>query len=134
REGGGWAGEQLAAFGQRVGSAEAIAWGFEANRHKPELTTFDKYGQRIDEVRYHPSYHALMRLAIEAGMPSVAWTAERGGHVVHAAFEFLMAQAEPGVCCPLSMTYAVVPALRHQPELAAIWEPKLTARAYDQRG
>ncbi|HVI01473.1 MAG TPA: acyl-CoA dehydrogenase family protein [Enhygromyxa sp.] len=133
REGGGWAAAQLSDFGERVGSAEVIAWGFEANRHRPELTTFDRYGQRVDEVRYHPSYHALMRLAIEAGMHSIAWTAERAGHVAHAAYEFLMTQAEPGVCCPLSMTYAVVPALRHQAELADAWVPKLTARSYDPR-
>jgi putative acyl-CoA dehydrogenase len=133
REGGGWAAGELATFGARAGSAEVIAWGFEANRHRPELVTFDKYGQRVDEVRYHPSYHALMRLAIEAGMHSIAWTAARGGHVAHAAYEFLMTQAEPGVCCPLSMTYAVVPALRHQPELADAWVPKLTARSYDPR-
>lgn len=133
REGGGWAQSRLETFGERVGSAEVIAWGFEANRNRPELLPFDRYGQRIDEVRYHPSYHALMRLAIEAGVPSVAWTSERGGHVAHAAFEFLMTQAEPGVCCPLSMTYAVVPALRHQSELAHEWVPKLGARHYDPR-
>jgi putative acyl-CoA dehydrogenase len=133
REGGGWAAERLAAFGERVGSSEVIRWGFEANQHKPQLQVFDRYGQRIDEVRFHPSYHALMQLAIEAGMHSVAWTAERGGHVVHAAFEFLMGQAEPGVCCPLSMTYAVVPALQHQADVAREWLPRLTARSYDPR-
>ncbi len=133
REGGEWAEPRLQEFGRRVGSAEVIAWGFEANRHKPELVTFDRYGQRVDEVRYHPSYHALMRLAIEAGMHSVAWTSERGGHVAHAAFEYMMGQAEPGVCCPLSMTYAVVPALRHQSDLADVWVPKLTAKSYDPR-
>jgi putative acyl-CoA dehydrogenase len=74
-----------------------------------------------------------MSLGIEAGVPSVAWTAERGGHVAHAGFEFMMTQAEPSVCCPLTMTYAVVPALRHQPELARELIPKLTARSYDGR-
>ena len=133
REGGGWAAGDLTEFGARVGSAEVIAWGFEANRNRPELLLFDRYGQRIDEVRYHPSYHALMRLGIEAGVHSVAWTAERGGHVAHAAYAHMMTQAEPGVGCPLTMTYAVVPALRHQPELAAEWIPKLTARTYDPR-
>ena len=135
REGGEWAEAALQEFGRRVGSAEVIGLGFEANRHKPELVTFDRYGQRVDEVRYHPSYHALMQLAIEAGMHSVAWTAKagHGGHVAHAAFEFLMGQAEPGVCCPLSMTYAVVPALRHQSDLADAWVPKLIANSYDGR-
>ncbi len=133
RSGGAWAEDRLRFFGRKMGSAEVIAWGFEANRHKPELQTFDRYGQRVDEVRYHPSYHRLMELAIASGMPSVAWTAERGGHVVHAAYEFLQAQAEGGVCCPLSMTYAVVPALRHQPELADALLPKLLATEYEGR-
>jgi putative acyl-CoA dehydrogenase len=133
RSGGGWAEDHLRDFGRTLGSAEVIAWGFEANRCKPELQTFDRYGQRIDEVRYHPSYHRLMDLAITAGMHSVAWTAEAGGHVAHAAHEFLQAQTEGGVCCPLSMTYAVVPALRHQPDLADALLPKLLARAYDGR-
>lgn len=123
----------LERFGARVGSAEVIAWGFEANRNRPELLTHDRYGHRIDEVRFHPSYHALMQLAVEAGVPSIAWTAEQGGHVAHAALEFLLTQAEPGVCCPLSMTYAVVPALRHEPELGDALIPKLTARSYDPR-
>ena len=72
-----------------------------------------------------------MKFAVEAGVPSVAWTAPASGHVAHAALEFMLAQVEPGVTCPLSMTYAVVPALRHQSELAAAWEPKLCARSYD---
>lgn len=133
REGGAAHADALHGFGARAGSAEVTGWGFEANRARPELLTFDRYGQRVDEVRYHPSYHRLMALAIEAGMPSVAWT-EAGsgsGHVAHAAYEFMMAQAEPGVCCPLSMTYAVVPALRHEPALAEALVPKLSARAYD---
>lgn len=133
REGGGWAEAELARFGARVGSAEVIAWGFEANRQRPTLLNFDRYGQRIDEVRYHPSYHRLMALALEAGASSIAWTAERGGHTVHAALMFLLAQAEPGVCCPVSMTYAVVPALREHGELSEQWLPKLTARSYDPR-
>ncbi|MFO7562377.1 MAG: acyl-CoA dehydrogenase family protein [Enhygromyxa sp.] len=133
REGGGWAAAELATFGARAGSAEATAWGVEANRNKPELLLFDRYGHRVDEVRYHPSYHALMGMAIEVGMPSVAWTAEQGGHVAHSAFGFMMTQVEPGVCCPLSMTYAVVPALRHQSELADEWVPRLTSRSYDPR-
>ncbi len=133
RSDGAWAEPRLREFGQTMGSAQVIALAFEANRHKPELQTFDRYGQRIDEVRYHPSYHRLMELAIAAGLPSVAWTAERGGHVAHAAFEFLQAQAEGGVCCPLTMTYAVVPALRHQPELADALLPKLLAHEYDGR-
>ncbi|MFV8750953.1 acyl-CoA dehydrogenase family protein [Nannocystaceae bacterium ST9] len=133
RSGGGWAEDRLREFGTTMGAAQTIAWGFEANRNKPELQTFDRYGQRIDEVRFHPSYHRLMETAIRAGMHSVAWTAEQGGHVAHAGFEFLQAQTEGGVCCPLSMTYAVVPALRHQGALADELLPKLFAREYDGR-
>lgn len=133
REGGAFAADDLSKFGERVGSAEVIHWGFEANRNKPELVPFDRFGQRVDEVRYHPSYHKLMRLGIESGIHSVAWTAKQGGHVAHAAYGFMMNQAEPGVGCPMTMTYAVVPALRHNPKLAAEWVPKLTAHNYDPR-
>ena len=133
REGGEWATGRLEDFGARAGSAKVMRWASEANRNRPELVPFDRFGQRIDEVRYHPSYHELMRLGLEAGVPAVAWTAERGGHIAHAALEYMMFQAEPGVCCPLSMTYAVVPALRHDPQLAEQWVPKLTARRYDPR-
>ncbi|NVB36990.1 acyl-CoA dehydrogenase family protein [Pseudenhygromyxa sp. WMMC2535] len=129
-----WLADQVEPFGARTGSAEVIRWGFDANRHRPELVNFDRFGQRVDEVRFHPCYHKLMALAVEVGMPSVAWTeTERPGHLAHAVLEFLMSQAEPGVCCPLSMTYAVVPALRHQPDLADELLPKLTARRYDPR-
>jgi putative acyl-CoA dehydrogenase len=42
-------------------------------------------------------------------------------------------QAEAGFCCPITMTFAVVPALRAQAELAAEWEPLVTATSYDPR-
>ncbi len=134
REGAGWAEEQVRAFGALMGSERVIRLGYDANRYPPELRAFDRYGQRIDEVEYHPAYHELMRLAIEHGMPSLPWTAGRpGGHVAHAAMLYLLSQVEAGVCCPLTMTYAVVPALRRQPDVAAEWEPRVLSRVYDPR-
>jgi putative acyl-CoA dehydrogenase len=134
REGAGWAEAEAAAMGRAAGSAAVIAAGFAANRHPPELKAFTPTGARIDEVEFHPAWHQLMRLGLEAGTHSIAWTAGRpGGHVAHAALEYLLTQAEAGVCCPVTMTYAAVPALRQVPALAAEWEPKILARAYDPR-
>ena len=131
REGAGWMADALTAFGARTGSAQVADWARRANRQTPELCAFDRFGQRIDEVDYHPAYHWLMDLGIRHGVSSVAWTAESGGHVAHSALLFLMAQAEAGVCCPMSMTYACVPPLRHAPALADVWIPRVTAARYD---
>lgn len=134
REGAAWAEPSVRAFGARIGSAELLQAGALANRHPPELKTFDRFGQRIDEVEFHPAYHTLMRVGLDAGIHSIAWTAARpGAHVAHAALEYLLVQTEAGVCCPITMTYAAVPALRRQPELAAAWLPKLLAAGYDPR-
>ncbi|HSM96608.1 MAG TPA: acyl-CoA dehydrogenase family protein [Rhizomicrobium sp.] len=123
--------ERLSAFGARCGSAEVAEWATQANANPPRLRQFDKYGQRLDEAEFHPAYHALMDLGIGAGVSSAAWTAGPSGHVLHTALEFLMAQAEPGVCCPMTMTYACLPALRHQPDVAREWEPRIVAGNYD---
>jgi putative acyl-CoA dehydrogenase len=131
REGAGWMADALTDFGARTGSAEVADWARRANRQPPELRTFDRFGHRIDEVDYHPAYHWLMDLGLRHGVSSIAWTADSGGHAAHAALLFLMAQAEAGVCCPMSMTYACVPPLRHQPDLADAWIPRVTAARYD---
>ncbi len=134
REGAGWAADDLHALGRLAGSPEAIAWGFEANRNPPELRTHDRYGHRIDEVAYHPAYHELMRVAVGHGLHAAPWAVEReGAHVARAAGFVTWSQVEAGHLCPVSMTYSVVPALRRQPDLAAEWEPRLVARAYDPR-
>lgn len=134
REGAGWATDQVRAFGAAVGSAAMLKAGDRANRNPPQLHAFDRYGQRIDEVEFHPAYHELMWLGLEAGIHSIAWRAGRpGGHVAHAALEYLLVQCEAGVCCPITMTYAAVPALRRQPDLAATWLPKILADRYDPR-
>ncbi len=134
RESAGWAVGDLRQFGARLGTAEVLEWGREANRFPPELEAFDRFGRRVDEVRYHPSYHRLMELALAHRVHSVAWLEERpGAHVAHAALLFLLSQVEAGVCCPLAMTYAAVPALRRDPELFARWGPPLLSDRYDPR-
>lgn len=125
--------ERLAAFGARVGAAETQAWAAQANRAPPVFLPFDRFGRRIDEVEFHPAYHQLMALGLEAGVSGAAWTVTEAGHALHAALMFLMGQADYGVCCPMSMTYAVVPALRASPEIAAEWAPRVTACGYDPR-
>jgi putative acyl-CoA dehydrogenase len=124
---------RLSAFGARVGAAETQALAVQANRTPPLFTPYDRFGRRVDEVEFHPAYHQLMALGLEAGVSGAAWNVSHGGHALHAALLFLMGQADYGVCCPMSMTYAVVPALRAEPAVAAEWEPRVTAEAYDPR-
>ena len=122
---------RLSGFGARAGSAEVAEWAMQANRDVPQLKSFDRFGRRIDEVEFHPAYHQLMKLGLESGIASVAWSGVEAGHVLHTAIEFLMAQAEPGVCCPMTMTYAALAALRHEPSVAKVWEPRILAGKYD---
>ncbi|HKV08029.1 MAG TPA: isovaleryl-CoA dehydrogenase [Thermoanaerobaculia bacterium] len=134
REGAAWAEDQTRAFGEIVGRPETIAWGYQANEHPPMLRTHDRAGHRIDEVEFHPAWHELMRLAVEHGLHSLPWRTPRpGAHVARAALFRLLAEVEAGVGCPLSMTYSALPALRHEPGLAAEWEPRITSLAYDPR-
>ncbi len=129
--GGGAHRRKLADLGGRAGSAEAIEWGVEANRNVPVLENFDRFGQRIDEVRFHPAYHELMRLGLESGIASVAWDGSPAGHVAHAAILFLTGQADSGTSCPMTMTYAAVPALRAEPRVADEWVSRITGGRYD---
>ena len=122
---------RLSEFGRRCGSADALDWAMQANRNPPQLKSFDRYGERIDEVEFHPAYHELMAMGLGAGVSSAAWSGVAAGHVLHAALEFLMAQCEPGVCCPMTMTYASLAALAHAPDLAAAWRPKIASSVYD---
>ena len=127
-----WAVDELSRLGTLAGSAEAIGWGVDANRYLPELRTHDRYGHRIDEVRYIPAYHELMRTAVEAGLQGAPWQDERpGAHVRRAAGLIVWSQVDGGHTCPISMTYAAIPALRADEEIAAEWAPPLAARAYD---
>jgi putative acyl-CoA dehydrogenase len=134
REGAGWAVDDLHGLGRLAGSPEAIGWGFDANRNPPELRTHDRYGHRIDEVAYHPAYHELMQVAVSHGLHGAPWAVDRpGAHVARAAGFVVWSQVDAGHGCPISMTYSIVPALRAQSDLAAEWEPRLVARAYDPR-
>ncbi|MFN9504877.1 MAG: isovaleryl-CoA dehydrogenase [Rubrivivax sp.] len=134
REGAAWDDDALSRFGALTGSAEQIERGVLANRFPPELDTHDRFGQRMDLVRFHPAYHELMRSSIEAGLHASPWREPRdGAHVARAARVYLQSQAEAGHICPITMTYAAVPALRSTPSLAAVWEPAITAPVYDPR-
>jgi putative acyl-CoA dehydrogenase len=132
REGAGAFEAGLLEFGQRVGTAEYLELGQLANRYPPEFEPYDRFGHRTDLVRFHPAYHALMRTAIAEGLHASPWTEPGpGAHVARAARYYLQAQVEAGHGCPITMTFAAVPSLRLQPDLAALWEPKITSRTYD---
>ncbi len=134
REGAAWAGNALGAFGAHAGSADTLELGALANKNQPELDTHDRYGRRVDLVRFHPAYHALMRTAIEEGIHSSPWTDPRdGAHVARAARFYMQSEVEAGHGCPITMTFASVPCLKAEPELAEKWLPKITARLYDPR-
>src|SRR6202022_3088486 len=129
-----WTGGRAPALGSFVGGAPQQSWGRLANENKPGLRTHDRYGNRIDEVEFHPAWHQLMQMGIENELHSLPWTSEEPfSHTARAALYMTAMQAEAGFCCPVTMTFAVVPALRAQPELAAEWEPRLMARTYDPR-
>jgi putative acyl-CoA dehydrogenase len=122
----------LDGLGQRVGEPKVQQWATLANTFAPQLRTHDRYGNRLDEVDFHPAWHELMSVAVGHGLHGVPWaSAEPQAHVRRAAGFYLWAQAEAGHGCPISMTYAVVPALRHAPELASLYEPGLTSTSYD---
>lgn len=130
----GWARERLSAFGAKIGTPEYYALGVVANKVVPELHTHDRYGNRRDEVLYHPAYHQLMATGIGAEMHALPWKDPKpGAHVARAATHYLLSQIESGVGCPITMTFAVVPSLRLQPEVAAVWEPRVLSKEYDGR-
>jgi putative acyl-CoA dehydrogenase len=134
REGAGWVRERAAELGRFVGGEPQQLWGRQANENKPVLKTHDRYGNRIDEVEFHPAWHKLMTMGVEHELHSLPWTSERPfAHTARAALYMTAMQAEAGFACPITMTFAVVPALRMQPELAAEWEPRVTATTYDPR-
>jgi putative acyl-CoA dehydrogenase len=132
REGAGWALDEVRELGRLAGSEEHQENGRLANENPPRLRTHDRFGHRIDEVEFHPAYHHLMSVAIGHGLHAAPWADQReGAHVARAAGFYVWGQAESGHCCPVSMTYSIVPALRHAPDLARQYEPLLAERAYD---
>jgi putative acyl-CoA dehydrogenase len=134
REGGDWAEERISEFGALMGRAETLHLGELANRHPPTLRTHDRFGHRVDEVEFHPAWHELMRIGVAHQHHSLPWKNPRAGaHVARAALNMLRHQVEEGASCPLTMTFAVVPSLRLQPELAAEWLPRILSDEYDPR-
>ena len=132
REGGSWAQDLVGDLGRLAGTQEAIDWGFQANANPPQLRTHDRFGERIDEVEFHPAWHRLMQVAVGHGLHSMPWRQPRpGAHAARAAAFYIWSQVEGGHGCPISMTYAAVPALRQQADLSAKWEPLMTTLEYD---
>ena len=144
REDAGWAREQITELGQFLGTEEAQRWGFEANENKPVLHTHDRFGNRRDEVIFHPSWHNLMRTSVANRLHCLPWqsdttspssgsTRRPGSHVARAALMMLTSQNEAGHTCPISMTFSAVAALSAEPRLAAEWEPRILSSTYDPR-
>jgi putative acyl-CoA dehydrogenase len=134
REGGEWAEPALRALGEQLGRAEILDLGRQANANSPRLASFDRSGRRIDEVEFHPSWHRLMALMIGAGVHASPWdSGQSGAQVARAAQFMLFGQVENGAQCPVTMTYASVPALRQAGAIADEWLPKILSRDYDPR-
>jgi putative acyl-CoA dehydrogenase len=132
REGGDWAEDEARELGAICGRPDIISRGVQANENPPKLRTHDRFGNRIDEVEFHPAWHELMRLGISQGLHASPWRDPKpGAHVARAAKFILLSQVEAGVGCPISMTYSVIPAIRKQPELAEEWEPRFLSLEYD---
>lgn len=134
REGAAWAESTISEFGALMGSAETLRLGELANRHPPTLRTHDRFGHRVDEVDFHPAWHELLRIGVAHQHHSLPWTNPRAGaHVARAVLNMLRHQVDEGASCPLTMTFAVVPSLRLQPEMAAEWLPRILSDQYDSR-
>jgi putative acyl-CoA dehydrogenase len=134
REGGDFGIETIRAVGDLAGRAETIELGRLANENPPKLRTHDRFGNRIDEVEFHPAWHELMSMHVSHGLHALPWREpEPGAHVARAAAFMCLSQAEAGTGCPISMTYSVIPALRRQPEVADEWETRFTSLNYDPR-
>jgi putative acyl-CoA dehydrogenase len=132
RHGAGWAADHLAEVGSLVGQADFQRDAELANTHPPVFAGHDRWGNRVDAVEFHPTYHRISAAAIAHGAHTSCWAEPRpGAHVARAAVFMLFAQVEPGHACPVSMTHAVVPSLRAAPELADVWLPKVFSRDYD---
>jgi len=130
-----WAEATLRRAGTHVGSEKVQYLARQANRHPPELRTHDRFGHRIDLVEFHPAYHELMGLVFGTEAHSFAWKHQDkpGAHVARAALSYIWNQGENGICCPMGMTFASIPALRHDKQLYDEWAPHILKSAYDDR-
>jgi putative acyl-CoA dehydrogenase len=125
--------DELSRLGATLGSEEFQTHARLANVHTPVLSTHDRFGNRVDTVEFHPSYHALMTLAVGSGLHGTPWAGGAHAHVKRAAGFMLFTETEPSILCPISMTYAVTPALQGNAAIAREWAAKLTSRVYDPR-
>jgi putative acyl-CoA dehydrogenase len=131
REGGGWGVDRLRDTGELAGTREALEHSERCERNEPVLRTHDRYGHRIDAIELDPSWHWLLRQAVEREIHSLPWRdPQPGAHAVRAALMYVWSQVNAGVMCPVSMTYSVIPSLRENADLAARWEPQLVRADY----
>jgi putative acyl-CoA dehydrogenase len=134
REGAGWAAAGLGELGAMLGRADTLDLARLANTNGPRLVSFDRGGNRVDEVEFHPAWHQLMSMLVAAGAHASPWdSGQPGAQVARAAQYILFGQVENGSQCPVTMTYASVPALRQAGAIAAKWLPKILSRQYDPR-
>jgi putative acyl-CoA dehydrogenase len=133
REGAKGSRDLLVEFGETAGAPDYYRWAREANRHDPTLHTHDRFGHRVDQVEFHPSWHSLMETAVSHGNHSLPWEGDPidSAHVTRAALTYMSGQIESGHNCPISMTYSVVPALATTPVIADEWVPRIVSRSYD---
>src|SRR2546427_480265 len=135
REGAAWAAAEIGAFARATAAKEMLALGFQANENPPRLRTHDRFGNRIDEVDFHPAWHELMRFSVANGVHAGPWRDPReGAHVARAAKMLLVSQTEAGHGCPISMTYSALPPLQRQPDLLEEWAPRIVSLAQAPRG
>jgi putative acyl-CoA dehydrogenase len=133
REGAGWGAAEAAAVGELAGG-EGIRLGFEANENPPRLKTHDRFGNRVDQVEFHPAWHRLLESSVAHEAHALPWRTDRpGAHAVRTTLGLTGGQVEAGHGCPITMTFAAIPALRAQPDVLAVWEPRLTSTQYDAR-
>ncbi|WP_024796019.1 acyl-CoA dehydrogenase family protein [Tomitella biformata] len=134
RYGGDWASRELEEVGALVGSESYQRDAELANTITPVLRTHDRWGNRIDEIDFHPAYHRVTAESVKYGAHTRAWAGPQpGANVVRAGVFMQFAQIEPGHTCPISMTHAAVPSLKLTPEIADIWLPRAYSREYDPR-
>ncbi len=132
--GGAWNNEKAHTFGEILGKSETLELGNLANKNTPVLKTHDRSGNRLDAVEFHPAYHELMRISMESETHSLAWTSEKQGkYVARSVLAYLKQQVDEGTSCPITMTFAVVPSLKIEPEIADFWLPKVLSNEYDAR-
>ena len=127
--------QRLTEFAQIVGSTEYYQYADLANRHTPELHTFDARGRRQDFLEFHPAWHKWMGLNRQFDTHAYPFNHPNSSSkwVDWAARFFLSGQVESGNLCPNSMTLGSIPLIQNEPELWAKIGEKLLSKEYDER-